>query len=128
LAEPLSSSGAGICIVVCNKPFRLIENLDAILTASSARTLLFTRQLQLFAADLAAATFKLGGTARALNKQQVTAVILAVGMGIAGCTTLVAVSDHIVRNPFAPCARQTQMFLPTNFSGSPALSPCARTQ
>ena len=58
-------------------------------------------QLEYRIAFIAAAAVVLRGTVFALDEQQVTAVVLAVGMCIAGFAALVAVADDIVCNAFA---------------------------
>jgi len=73
-----------------------IKDLIPVLASGTATTLLFFRQDTLFTAQLATAAIKLLGTCRALNKQQMTSVVFAVGMRIARRTALVAVRDHVL--------------------------------
>jgi hypothetical protein len=42
------------------------------------------------------------GTESTLDKQQMTGFIGAINMGITWCTTLVAMRNHMLRNPFTP--------------------------
>ena len=98
-----------MCIVVCNKPFDLLKILTPF-SRPARRARCFPRQLQLFAANLAAAPFKLGGAARALNEQQMAAVVLAVGVGVARRTALMAVGDHIVGDALAHALIEHEVF------------------
>src|ERR1043165_2414397 len=81
---------------------RLIEYFHPIpLAAGAAFLLQVLWQMGFLPAGRAAAAFMFFGAFRALDEEQVAAVVLTVSMGIAGNTALVAVGDDIFRDALA---------------------------
>src|SRR5689334_4259537 len=77
---------------------RLVEYFHAILTTCTACTLLIFRQVVFIFTVLAAAAVIFCRAIIALYEQQVTTIIFAVGMCIAGLAALMALCNDIFRN------------------------------
>ena len=78
--------------------FRFIEDHRPVLAARTACPLLIGGQVLFFFTFLTTATLIFCSAGIALYKEQVAAIILAVGMRIAGRTAQVALGYHIFRN------------------------------